>query len=670
MPRDYAANQTDKELARLERKLLLIYSESKAQMDEKVDNYYNGWYEQVGSKVVYHEGFIERYAKEYQAFLDGKYHDSTGKYTDQEVFDRWVWAQEGRGKHIETLRDDLARAMTEVNMRASAMINDKTPGIYSMNANWEAYKIEVVRKDGGQWIKDHATQNLDKAGKLDVAFNLVNEQTIKELATDKNHVEFRVNSVNRKRDYDWNKSEITKALTAGILQGESPYDVAHRYMSVMHRNQTAAIRNARTSITSAQNAGAQNTYDKAVKMGIQIKKQWMSTRDSRTRKSHVWMNGQEAEVDKQFRNGLMYPGDTNGAPEEVYNCRCTMVTIDPAVKGVNADPYDVEGFKDWMKQNRPELFKNEPEYNKVPSKETKEPEKDDRIQKQIDKIMKSYTVKDLNETQKEDFKKYIENMEPDYRDIYERMTDFHKKNNYSVKNTGWYAPYERKITMDINSTGWERACGRTSSGAFKTKFHEELHQLDHILGNTTGHLRSDDATQVSAWLGDPGIYGPRLQKAIEDDIIKFINDGIDRRNATSPGKKVSNVSSLNRLTAQQKAAFWDYLSVTVEGKDFKETAKHKALISPFTDAVGLATSGKLNAYNNGYWGHKASYQKDRGISGATSECFAEIGAFLFTNDKEALDMCSKVMPGTVKEYKSVFKDIADFMKNNTIDYRY
>ena len=52
----------------------------------------------------------------------------------------------------------------------------------------------------------------------------------------------------------------------------------------------------------------------------------------------------------------MYPGDSSGTPAEVYNCRCTMVTLDPAVLAINSDPYDLEGFKKWIEEHRPELL--------------------------------------------------------------------------------------------------------------------------------------------------------------------------------------------------------------------------------------------------------------------------------------------------------------------------
>ena len=95
------------------------------------------------------------------------------------------------------------------------------------------------------------------------------------------------------------------------------------------------MRNARTAVTGAENAGRIDSYVRAEKMGIKLKQMWLATLDGRTRDSHVIMDGQQQEVGKRFSNGCRYPGDPQGAPAEVYNCRCTLVAI---VEG--ADPYN------------------------------------------------------------------------------------------------------------------------------------------------------------------------------------------------------------------------------------------------------------------------------------------------------------------------------------------
>ena len=54
-------------------------------------------------------------------------------------------------------------------------------------------------------------------------------------------------------------------------------------------------------------------------------KQWDSTLDARTRDSHAQIDGEIKELDEKFSNGLMFPGDPNGAAAEVVNCRCALL---------------------------------------------------------------------------------------------------------------------------------------------------------------------------------------------------------------------------------------------------------------------------------------------------------------------------------------------------------
>ena len=92
---------------------------------------------------------------------------------------------------------------------------------------------------------------------------------------------------------------------------------------------SASIRNARTMTTAAENAGRMDRFEEAKEMGIKMKKTWVATLDDRTRDAHALLDGQTVDVDEPFDSILgpiMYPGDPDADPENVYNCRCTMIT--------------------------------------------------------------------------------------------------------------------------------------------------------------------------------------------------------------------------------------------------------------------------------------------------------------------------------------------------------
>ena len=56
-----------------------------------------------------------------------------------------------------------------------------------------------------------------------------------------------------------------------------------------------------------------------------VRKVWVATKDKRTRDTHAALDGESMGIDQPFSNGLQYPGDPNGPPEEVINCRCAML---------------------------------------------------------------------------------------------------------------------------------------------------------------------------------------------------------------------------------------------------------------------------------------------------------------------------------------------------------
>lgn len=84
----------------------------------------------------------------------------------------------------------------------------------------------------------------------------------------------------------------------------------------------------RTEINAICNLAA---LDSAFRSG-KSRKRWRTFGDSRVRPTHQQADGQEVSIDEPFEVGgyqLMFPNDSSlGAPpEEIVNCRCTMITI-------------------------------------------------------------------------------------------------------------------------------------------------------------------------------------------------------------------------------------------------------------------------------------------------------------------------------------------------------
>lgn len=85
---------------------------------------------------------------------------------------------------------------------------------------------------------------------------------------------------------------------------------------------------ARTEIIGASNGASLAAVRTG---GAAAFKVWLSASDRYTREDHGDADGQTVPVDQPFDVGgfpMMYPGDPNGPPEEVINCRCTVSYTD------------------------------------------------------------------------------------------------------------------------------------------------------------------------------------------------------------------------------------------------------------------------------------------------------------------------------------------------------
>lgn len=162
---------------------------------------------------------------------------------------------------------------------------------------------------------------IDKSVGISANFTLQNERAVEAAMKRK-----LLPHVDEAKNAKWNYRRLSSAITQGIVQGDSIPDIAKRIEHVGVANGKAAIRTARTATNAAENAGKFEAYKEAEELGLEITKIWLATVDDRTRDSHVLMDGEEVGIDEEFSNGLMYPCDPDGNDEEVYNCRCRMIT--------------------------------------------------------------------------------------------------------------------------------------------------------------------------------------------------------------------------------------------------------------------------------------------------------------------------------------------------------
>jgi len=115
--------------------------------------------------------------------------------------------------------------------------------------------------------------------------------------------------------------EISRGLSSGQMYSEITRNIAS--WARIPKNRAMTI--ARTEAHRIQTKASMNACNKAKSKGADVVKQWDASLDSKTRDSHAKVDGEIRELDEKFSNGLEYPGDPKGRPEEVINCRCALL---------------------------------------------------------------------------------------------------------------------------------------------------------------------------------------------------------------------------------------------------------------------------------------------------------------------------------------------------------
>jgi len=317
-------------------------------LEQRMADEYSRAYEEMARKVLkYWEQFSEGEEKQRKLL-------EAGKITQAE-YNAWRFRHIMVGQRWEAMLDVLTVDAHNTNVLARQMVAKAMPDVFMLNANYTTYQLEHDgRIDTGFTLYDH-----------DAAMFLMEDRDLMPPPSEQLASRIAAN-----KDLQWNKRHIQSAVLQGILQGENPYDIAKRLIGVAGMagvgamNYRAAVRYARTMVTSAQNAGRYEAFNRAERLGVELTIEWVATLDGRTRHEHRLMHGMRTKVNEPFVvNGIriLYPaqqgpGSSDIPQRLIWNCRCT---LNGWVKGFEGDTVKSSpkmggmSFEEWQHAKEP-----------------------------------------------------------------------------------------------------------------------------------------------------------------------------------------------------------------------------------------------------------------------------------------------------------------------------
>lgn len=205
--------------------------------------------------------------------------------------------------------------------RNAATYADAQRALEALRPEPVTYRVKPVMQDGTEAWAKKALADLGASAKFDLLNPMISR-----------YVE--VDSAKRITGdvQETTRETLRLTLDEGLKAGESVDDLAVRIEDVFAAADTyRAEMIARTEVVGASNWA---TLESQKISGVVEKRAWVSTRDARTRESHVTMDGQIVGINEPFTfvsgenagKTTMYPGGSGIADEDI-NDRCTSVAV-------------------------------------------------------------------------------------------------------------------------------------------------------------------------------------------------------------------------------------------------------------------------------------------------------------------------------------------------------
>jgi HK97 family phage portal protein len=119
---------------------------------------------------------------------------------------------------------------------------------------------------------------------------------------------------------DTSKAAVKDIILSGVIQNLNTVEIAKNLRQFYDdQSKWKSMRVARTEVGAAAGYGQHSAAEQS---GVVTSHQWVSSRDDRVRDLHQEVDGETVPLDEPYSNGLSFPGDPNGDPSEIINCRC------------------------------------------------------------------------------------------------------------------------------------------------------------------------------------------------------------------------------------------------------------------------------------------------------------------------------------------------------------
>ena len=316
---DFMSRKMDRALRRLERRITALYFNAHLKVKETLSN------------------FLKIFEKDRLTMLAKV---ASGEITMTE-YEQWARSKILQKAAYTALVKSLTKTLMDTDLAAMATVRGFLPSVLANSFNFFQALGWKAADEGGYSVG---------------TFQIYNLNTIQAMIKDNPRL---LPKVDLPKNEQWNMDKINNEIMQGIIQGDSMDMIAERLQRVTDMDATAAIRNARTAMTYAENLGRDESYKYLKEKGIPVKKRWNAVMDERTRETHRKMNGTYANSEGLFGEGIINkllrcPADPNGEPQEIYNCRCRLGIV--FEQQIVDHSNDDDLYEEFMKKEDPKSY--------------------------------------------------------------------------------------------------------------------------------------------------------------------------------------------------------------------------------------------------------------------------------------------------------------------------